>query len=369
MKQKYNFTILTNKNCNFNCRYCYEKGKFKNQDLTEDTIEYILKLLNDNFKEYDWNFMFIGGEPTLSKKLKILVQEIEKLSSKLNNKVTYDLLTNGSSFQLINNIFENYKDRLNVQVSYDGKPINDIDRIIIKKNKIIPTSNLILKTVESLYKYNYNFHFKSTLNIQYLNLVPEVLKEFRELSLKYNKIFRYSVSEVKDIIAKLNKEEIKRLIKESFPKILQEESINYKIFNQPLSTWLIEANIEQSYKLCSAGINSMTINYNKKILYCHRIEFYKIPFLEMNNFEDYKKINKQLKNEYEKFHRAKITIDENCKNCTSLYCQRCPAENAEINKINNIKDFYSSWQPSNICFYYQEISKYIYYFIKKLKRI
>jgi len=354
----YNFTILTNKNCNFNCRYCYEKGKFENQDLNDDTIEYILKILH-SFKNYNWNFMFIGGEPTLSKKLKDLVLEIEKLSSKFKNKVTYSLLTNGSSFKNIS-IFEEYKDRTDIQISYDGYKINDIDRGIIKKNKIIPTSNIILDTVKELHKHKYNFYFKSTLNIQYLNLVPEVLKEFRELSLQYNTIFEYVVSEVKDIIAFMDKEKIKKLIDDSFPSILKEEKINFETFNQPLSVWLTRSNLEQPFAICSAGINSMTITYNKDIKYCHRAEFYDIPFLKLNNLDDYKKTRELLKSKYENYIK-----NSDCKNCTALYCQRCPAENVEINKITNIKDFYSNWSPTNLCYYYQEISKYIYYFNKK----
>ncbi len=360
MKKHFYVTLITNKNCNFNCTYCYEKDKFENLDLNEEKISKIINFLKEKFKNYELTFTFIGGEPTLSNKLNLLVQEIEKNFKNSN----YILITNGSSLKNILKIFpdlEKMKDRVHIQISYDGKAIHDKDRIIKKGNKIIQTSDFVLKTLDELIKITNNISLKSTLNIKYLPLVPEVIKEFRELSLKYNKIFLYAVSEVKTLIHYLSEQEIKELVKENFPNILKEEKINLEIFNRPLTQWLNKLNFKTPGAFCTASIDSITISPNLDILYCHRCEYYdknsELIYGNIKNFDNFLKNEKIFLNNKDNYY-------SNCKNCEAIYCQKCPAEYAEINNIKQIDKIYNSWND-NICVYYKEISKYLYLFWKQ----
>ena len=364
----FHVTIITNKNCNFNCTYCYEKDKFENLDLDDEKINKIINILkkyfNINFTKF--HFTFIGGEPTLSKNLNKLIMEIEK-----NFKNSeYTIITNGSSFQNIMNLFPNFedmKDRVHFQLSYDGKVINDKDRIILKNNESLPTSDIVLRTLDKLIKVTKNITLKPTLNIKYLPLVPEAIKEYRELSLKYNHIFNYGVTEVKTPIHFMKQDEIKELIKNSFPKILKEEKINVDTFGFPLSQWLQKINFEKAGAFCTAGIESITISTNLDILYCHRCEYYdntsELNYGSLKRDNEELTIKKYLDNR-EILSKVKDNYYNSCENCEAIYCQKCPAEFAEINNIKKIDNIYNAWDD-NICFYYKEISKYLYLFWKK----
>jgi len=360
LNDTFHVTIITNKNCNFNCTYCYEKGKFENLDLNEEKIEKIIKFLKDNFKNKKLSFTFIGGEPTLSKNLNLLIKEIE-----YNFKNShYTLITNGFSSEHIINLFPNFekiKENIHIQISYDGQKIHDKDRIIINNNKIIPTSKIVLKTLDELIKITKNITLKPTLNIKYLSLVPDAIKEFRELSLKYNQIFEYGVTEVKTPMHFMTEEKIKNLVKENFPKILKEEKINLEIFKKPLTTWLNKLNFNNPGAFCTAGIDSITISTNLDILYCHRCEYYdknsELNYGNINDFDIFFNNRKKLINNKDNYFNK-------CKDCEAIYCQKCPAEYAEINNIKQIDKIYNSWND-NICIYYKEISKYLYVFWKK----
>ena len=264
------------------------------------------------------------------------------------------------------------KDRIHLQISYDGKVINDIDRVIKKGNSIQGTSDIVLKTMGKLANNDIKFTLKPTLNIIHLPLVPEVLKEYRELSLKYNTVFDYGVSEVKTALHYLSKDKIKELIQESFPKILKEEKINLETFGRPITSWLRKINFKTPGAFCTAGIESITISTNLDIMYCHRCEYgVEDPDSELiyGNINEKNILNTFENNQKTLIQNSNKFIDT-CKNCTAIYCQKCPAELAEMNNIKSLDKIYNSWsikedQEDNLCFYYKEISKYLYIFWKK----
>jgi len=365
-----NLTILSNLYCNFNCTYCYEKNKFKNSDISNETINKIISLLDVYLNNRKLRVTLIGGEPTLSKNLPLLIKKLEKYNPE------YLLITNGSNFENILKLFDDqiFKRKIRIQISYDGKVINDKERIIKKHNSFTGTSVIILKTLDELINFkkknklkNITIDLKPTLDVKYLNLVPEAIKEFRELSLKYKQLFNYGVSEVKESIINLSKDEIRNLIQESFPRILKEEKENFKIFKKPLSAWLQKINFDKPSEFCSAGIDSITINYEGELLYCHRCQFYNNSSLRFGKIENPQETIKTIKEKKSYLLQNKDKFIDQCENCSAIYCQKCPAEFAEINN-ESIENIYNSWdynKTKNICFYYQEISKYLYIFWKK----
>jgi len=79
--------LITNKNCNMSCSYCFEKGKFENKEITEEQYNELINFIIKNHEESVaagdpeyYNLMIIGGEPSLSKNLSYFLKEIQKRS-------------------------------------------------------------------------------------------------------------------------------------------------------------------------------------------------------------------------------------------------------------------------------------------------
>ena len=64
MDNKLVFTILTTEQCNFRCKYCYEK--FKHGQLSDGVIESFIKFIKENIDKYSGvHLRWFGGEPLL----------------------------------------------------------------------------------------------------------------------------------------------------------------------------------------------------------------------------------------------------------------------------------------------------------------
>ena len=228
IKNTINFSLINTKACNLNCNYCYEKGKFENKEFSKKDIERIIDFLKGHVKAgNDLILTLIGGEPTLAKNNKYFFDRIGS-EFEPNSIKEIRLITNGYSFELLKNTFSDnfwkkFKDKIEIQISYDGKAIHDIDRVKIINGKKIGTADKVLETIDKCIQEDLNISLKSTLNIIHLPLVPQVLKEFQELNKKYNEYLfrkpnrlRYMVTEVKESFI-IPEDKIKELVDKAFP--------------------------------------------------------------------------------------------------------------------------------------------------------
>lgn len=105
-------TVWTTKNCNLNCKYCYEHDNKENGNMSsyieDKTLNKIKKtILNSN--EDIHLIQFHGGEPLLNFKLiQKFVEEIEKIKG--NSTIKYGLTTNGTIWNTeIDEFFKHHK--------------------------------------------------------------------------------------------------------------------------------------------------------------------------------------------------------------------------------------------------------------------
>lgn len=123
------FELVTTRNCNLNCRYCFE-GKKNNTLMSISSIEHIvnfIEILKTNSIIYDMDNIqidFNGGETLLNKKF--ILKFIEKTK---NLGYTYAMTTNGILVdQEIIDLINKYNIR--IQISLDGqKRSHDLNRI------------------------------------------------------------------------------------------------------------------------------------------------------------------------------------------------------------------------------------------------
>jgi len=119
---RYDVVIMQTQDCNFRCRYCYEKHKPSLMD--KETATAVLGWLESIVPKVKvLYFSFFGGEPLLAKKSMLaLSRQISHLCKKSETVLLGNVTTNGylldtnTARQLIANGFDNF------QITIDGPP-------------------------------------------------------------------------------------------------------------------------------------------------------------------------------------------------------------------------------------------------------
>ena len=119
---RYDVVIMQTQDCNFRCRYCYEKHKASLMD--DITTAAVLRWLESVIPEVKVLYLsFFGGEPLLAKRSMLAMSEqIYKLCKKSGTVLLGNVTTNGyllnanTARQLIANGFDNF------QITIDGPP-------------------------------------------------------------------------------------------------------------------------------------------------------------------------------------------------------------------------------------------------------
>lgn len=95
-----NLIIELNRTCNLNCSYCYQRGTYHSNEISESTINSIFKYIEDvvyKGKKSKIRINFIGGEPFLSyDKLVYIHKYVYNLSEKNNLDCDFIINTNGT---------------------------------------------------------------------------------------------------------------------------------------------------------------------------------------------------------------------------------------------------------------------------------
>ena len=126
------FDLELTQDCNFQCKYCIERGYFKPNHMQEHIMQEIINksdyILNKSNYCDKLSFGLWGGEPTLNRK------NIELLCNHYmdDNRVSYHLFTNSILLdKYYDMIHEINKDgiRFVTQISYDGYDIHNANRM------------------------------------------------------------------------------------------------------------------------------------------------------------------------------------------------------------------------------------------------
>ncbi len=346
--------ITTTKSCNFGCSYCFEKGFHESNHMSKELFDELIEYMKKN--NYKYYLMIMGGEPSVAKNLKYffkrLKEEIRNGSIIMDTESYSPYITNGYNIQKVFDQFEDiefWKKYFHIQISYDGKVLQDKYRKTLD-NKL--TSEKVLSNIDLASKH-FLTSVKSTISIYDFDVIEDILKEFQELNLKYPEI-TYNVTEVKSSFI-FDKDKIKDIVDKYFPIVLKYELNHYKKYNRFFTRWLNEARLSGANK-CSAGVSMVHLGPNGIVSPCHLSLYQKnsIQYGTLSNFE-------------EKFEELKPyfkgKIEDKCMNCEAVYCLKCPMDKYE--RDQNLNELYNGINDK-ICYYYQLISKYIYFLKKKL---
>lgn len=355
--------LTTTSLCDMKCTYCFEgekveKHKFSDYDLLVQRIKEIkASKFYEKFSGISMNFW--GGEPTLNwKYIKAITAEFRD-----DQEIVFHLYTNGYNFKNLQRTltaFEdedvgyNIKDRVFVQVSYDGLT-NDIFRVSSKGG----TSQNVMVSFDHLVEQGYNVHFKATLPIASFNDIYANWTHFKDLFYKYSDKPNARISYAPTIDYTQKAEEIEdyagllKIFKKQMMLVAKGEIEFYKTEKRFLLSWFDTPISEQKVN-CSAGVNFISIDGEGDSYACHGA-FYAPNKEELKSTSLYSdNFVAEIAAFNAKFEEHINYVPEGCKGCSSTYCAVCPVALSEMSKKEDLMDRWTDRTAHGLCGFYKE---------------
>lgn len=337
--------ITMTNNCNCNCQYCFESchsGFTRN--IEEENRQ--LKFLVDFCESYDSDkydkvtISFWGGEPFLNAEFMFNIMN----STYKYDFIRYHIYSNGTLYDkycdLLNQSFINdIKNRLHIQLSYDGEPHH-----LIKRGN---TKDIVFKTAHLLKDNGIYFSFKATLSHDMIKYLPEIWDSYEEAFYEFDGKISYSPT-LDTMTTSTNFHEWENAL----TSIIKKEYNFYKKHRCFLMTWF------DNPKKCNCQLlNSVFINMDGNIYLCHGCPY----VLNNSNFilghtQDNRKLSDYLLTD-----TSLLKENEKCIKCEAVWCAMCHVKH--LTKEKTLNKIYDNWvlcrsNDSNQCKYYQIFGKY-----------
>ncbi len=339
--------------CNLACTYCSEGFECglstafeENTSLTLDNVDEFMNKISDPKKDiYFW-----GGEPFVN--WEFCKGVIEKYKHDPN--YSFFFYTNGVYLKKYLNdlvrLNEETNGRINIQVSYDGKPVNDITRIDKAGN---PSSSLVKLNYLAAKKAGLKVRMKSVLTAEHFHLIYEAFLDVIELDENY--------FPTPDMYSQLTWEEFEPRLEELKAGL---SKIAKHIFKNKLPPekfgWF-----QQSRALCAAGINYMSVDLNGDISPCHGCMYKESHVHVMGNIFKTPDIDALIEEKSAMYKDALKNQPLGCQECDSMFCMKCNAATYEKSEKEDYLDKWSdhraNWQ---VCMVFKT-NEIVHYALRK----
>lgn len=331
--------------CNCSCSYCFEgcnhKGAVSNPEIEKQQI----KFLEDYCKTFDTSkhkhlsIAFWGGEPFMN---------LPHMAAVIDATCKYDFVryfcySNGTLVdkydEFLNMPFiQSIKDRLHVQLSYDGEPHNTIKRGYSNEN--------ILKVADKLKEAGIMFVFKATLSYDMVPHLVEIWKSYEEL------FYRYPEANVRyiptiDTSFDAAREDLLDVWKE---KVIEVAKLEYKFAKKngfPLWEWF-----NDGMKMTCKIKNTCLIHTDGNLYVCHGVPYLdnakKKSKLTLGNIYT-SKLDEVLSKT-----RDSNVVPVSCLKCNATYCSVCHVVN--LHEDDDLIEGWAIRRPADSirCKYFKE---------------
>jgi len=353
---KFTLELTTSALCDLDCTYCFEGAKVNKQRLEDlDTlIKRIYEIL-----EFDWfkekysgmSISFWGGEPTLNP------HYIIKIMNEFQHRddVMFHMYSNGFNRKNMQTLIENVDtSKFEIQISYDGKAINDRFRLT-KNGKT--TSQMVIENFEWLADQGITVFFKSTVPSSAIHLLYDVWQDFAEKHARYKERYgdkvRVSFAPTVDYTMTPSedaKAEKVKVFREQMLKIAKCEIDFYRENGRHLCTWFGAGDGKTN---CSAGLNMMSVDVNGDTYACHgalyspgKDQMKSSSIFDENFLNSIQRFN-------DSFEKPVNTVSDVCKECVATMCMICPVSTFELSKEESFFDRWGDRQVNGLCSFYQ----------------
>lgn len=357
-RKEKNFTleITTTALCNLNCTYCFEGVKTNKQRL-DDKVDVlktrIHELLADewfNSKYESLNLSFWGGEPTLNQKL--IVDIIQEFQDK--NNVSFHIYTNAYDRKRLNDII-NHVDlsKLHIQVSYDGKDINDIFRVTATGKA---TSTQVIDNLEYLAEKGVSLSLKSTIPLKSMKSLYKTWMDFKKLHDRMNgKGYKLHVSYAPtiDYVDEIPRESLPEMIeafRSEMLKVAKAEIEFAKEHNKHLCSWFKGGDRKVH---CASGAHMHAIDVDGNTYACHGSLYSpNKAMMKGGNIMDDDFVDAVRKTS-QKYIIPISTVSDVCKGCVATTCMICPVMSLDNSKKETFDERWTDRWVNNMCGFFK----------------
>ena len=333
------FTILTTEQCNFRCKYCYEK--FKHGSLSDELVNSFIKYIKENIRKFSGvHIRWFGGEPLLAinvvKKISKLVKEICENENKIFSS---EMLTNAYLLNL--NTFKELYDIgvTQFKITVDGpREVHDTLRVLINEKG---TFDVIFNNIINISKLNNDYKFRIILRSNISKKSQDLLENYLELLYKNfsnDKRFTFKFKMV-DLLEGTKEDNVKDIVlyseEELFNKLIESKyKLNYDVYFEHLKTGLCRATKRNNFVIGADG------TIYKCLVYLEKDEN-KIGKVHENGelFINESKLALWINNDYD--------VDK-CFDCSN--CMRCLGGKCVANRLfnNEIKCKFNNEHLKNV---------------------
>ena len=359
----YHIDLNTTTSCNLRCKYCIE-GFTHDVNFSKDSLPELYKRV-DYLMEHPWfkqnysmvSLNFWGGEPFVN--FSTMKELIEHYGN--NNKIFHLIYSNGFRWkQEYFDLLSEYKtmkcldgsDKIKLQVSYDGRPLQDLYRVTATGN---PSSKEVLETIDILIKYNIPFANKATCPVSGFMYLADSIKDYLNIwnsipsHLRRSSGMGITVDYLNQIEA--SKEDLENL-KQALIDIIPTELDYFKKNGRHFINWF-----NPNRALCSAGRDMGIMDIDGNFYKCHGTLYNpdKLDHLVSSKDDDLETFVQSIK----KSHELHLNLGEpeECKKCPVHFCLRCNSQAYRVSKKVNYKERWDDYPAIKVCSVYQTIHK------------
>jgi uncharacterized protein len=368
---QFTLEITTTALCNLGCTYCFEGVKTDKRRL-DDKVELVKQRIHE-LLDSDWlkanydslNVSFWGGEPTLNSSF--LVDVMNEFRG--NKFMSFHIYTNGYNRKRLDSVLDNVDtSNLQVQVSYDGKDINDKFRLTHSGK---PTSTQVIENVEYLARRGIHVSLKSTIPLKSMTGLYKTWLDFKQLHEKMNHIgnnITVSYAPTIDYVEEIPKENLPEMI-ENFRaemiKVAKEEIKFHKENGYYLCSWF---GAGDSKVHCTSGANMHAIDVDGQTYACHgslyspNKELMKAGSIDNDSFVD------DVATMSAAYSVPIRDMNDICKGCVATTCMICPVSSLDNSKKEDYFDRWTDRWVNNMCGFYKafgEIDRTVQAYIEK----
>lgn len=356
-KEYFTLEITTTALCDMGCTYCFEGEKTDKRRLDAD-LDIVFKRIDEILNDQNWfqanysklSISFWGGEPTLNPKF--IVEIMNKYKDE--DLVIFHLYTNAFNIHNMNQILDKTDtSKLKVQVSYDGRQVNDMYRLTKNKKS---TSNQVLNNLYIMAQRGIQVSVKSTLPIENMETLYDTWLEFKDIQdmlWRVDKRLAIQYAPTIDYVTKVSdetKDESLLVFRKQFIAIAKKEIEFFRENGRYLCSWFGASDIRQT---CTAGYNMAAIDQAGGLYACHgAIYSSKKEELKSTTIHEDDFVNK-LASFSKSFEQPIRKIAQSCKDCVATTCMICPVISHEKSKN---EEFFEKWTDNwvnNLCGFFK----------------
>lgn len=367
LREVYVFELTCSDLCTMRCTYCFEKNcGFTKTETLNDSLPVIFEKIDYLLADEEFNSIFKGiqidfwgGEPTIN--MDMIKGLVERYRDE--KKVFFHIYSNGYKIAEFINLLEinkgdpDFVSRFNIQISYDGNPVHDKNRVNTVGE---PTSKEILANADALINLGYKISFKATILPEDFKYLPEIWEDFKILFYKYKGTVGLNYAPTIDYSNEYESSYFSDF-EEGVINIAKKEIEFFKKEGFHLLTWFKG---DKGKFHCSAGRNIVSIDTKGVGYYCHGC-FYlgeedKKQLKVFSIYDEKDVFLKKIINQYYYMleNSPEKLAPKECISCEASICFRCNSfKFAESEKTEFFDKWYDYTGQKILCSYFKFFGK------------